>query len=121
MEAGLELCDFGLEVSRLRRVEQHFVVDIESGVCDLGANSLEYLCKRRTSIGSYSRSADKTVLERSKKVIGRIKSGNSEAAEGARRIFYQRRANIIANPLIIALTHLSTLPRLPLEPVIRLD
>ena len=36
MEAGLELCDFGLELSRLRRVEQHVVVDIESGVYNLG-------------------------------------------------------------------------------------
>lgn len=49
MEAGLELCDFGLEVSRLRRVEQHFVADIESGVYDMG-ELLEYLCIRRTSI-----------------------------------------------------------------------
>jgi hypothetical protein len=44
MEAGLELCDFGLEVLRLRRVEQHFVADIESGVYNPG-KLLEYLCK----------------------------------------------------------------------------
>lgn len=45
-------------------------------------------------VNKTSRSADKTGFEIQKKTIGRIKSGDSEAAEGARRILYQPSAKL---------------------------
>lgn len=120
MEAGLELCDFGLQLLRLRSVEQHCklwpTTNLGYKIWGMARNSGKEEKKRGNVVVEVkkigNRSADKAVLE-IKRRLAESKSGGSEAAESARRILYQQCKSINHCPY----TSLLWLPFEPLDSI----